>query len=141
MKQLLFLLLAFTLFSCNRQSDLEKSLTNGKWTFFMEESRSASYYIRFYEDGNYECYGIFSNIELIKDNGNKPSQKWKYLPEDKKLIFFGKEFKVTSIEKDSVIHMVKDGTKFSLYNYPNADGSIPFEPSTPSKGAWHCEGG
>ncbi len=139
MKKYLLLLLVLALFSCDRRTDFEKKLIDSKWIFSMEPSNSASYYIRFYEDGNYKCFGVFSNIE--EEIPTKPLQKWGYLPEEEKLIFFGSEFKVTSVQKDTLIYMVKGSTKYSLYNYPNADGSI-VEPLPPlQKGPWRCEGG
>jgi len=135
MKKYLFVLLLLTLFSCNRQTDFEKMLIDGDWTFHMEENRWSTFFIRFYEDGSYKCFDA-SGTDFNGADTRKISQKWEYKSEDNKFIFLGREFKITSSEQN-IIHLTGNNTSFTLVKSMN---TIP-EPEAIEEKSWRCLGG
>ncbi|PZR24428.1 MAG: hypothetical protein DI539_00180 [Flavobacterium psychrophilum] len=125
MKQLLFLLLALALFSCNRQSDLEKKLIASKWvvlegkTLEKEGDKWPSDYYTFHADGEFKSLYMYSDEESTRF-GNDGSvindpMLWSYDADKKILILNGHKCKVLAVESDTVF-LVRDTTHLILYN-------------------------
>ncbi|MHA3787468.1 hypothetical protein ACX0HA_04595 [Flavobacterium hauense] len=141
-RHFLLLLLAIVLFSCNRQSDFEKKLIEGKWVdhegdaLTDEIDKWPSVYLRFYEDGSYMNFHITgSEMPLINDDGSESKEPflWSYDPDEKVLMVNKRKFKVLSIEGDT-IRMVKETSHLMLYNIDKTYPKL-------KKGPGHCLGG
>lgn len=117
MKRLLFLLLVITLISCKKEEDFEKKLTQSKWVYYPDEKFDKDswppFYLKFYEGGS--CKGF--HLSGAEYNVKQSSKRWEYSPEGKKLVVNGHEFKVLSVEGDT-IHMLSKqyNLKVMLYN-------------------------
>ena len=120
MKKYLFVLLLLTLFSCNRQTDFEKKLLKSKWVYYpyykVENKLDIRTYLKFYEDGTAKNLDIDSAEENFNFyEGKKTDDTWEYSQKDKKLIIFGNEFKVLSVEDDTIRLFKKDEYKVLLF--------------------------
>lgn len=125
MKQLLFLLLALILFSCNRQSDLEEKLIKSKWvvlegkTLKKETGNWPNDYYVFDADGVFKSLLMYSDEEntIFNDDGSVRDTPllWNYDANKKILTINGHKCKVLAVESDTVF-LVRDTTHLILYN-------------------------
>lgn len=142
MRKYLLLLLILTLLSCNRQTDFEKKLLEGKWVdhegnvLTDEVDKWPSVYLRFYEDGSYRSFHIIGReTPLINEDGTQSKKPfpWSYESDEKVLIINGHKLKVMSIDGDT-IRMVKDTSCLMFYDITKTQEKL-------KKGPGRCLGG
>ena len=125
MKQLLFLLLALILFSCDRQSDLEEKLIKSKWVVLegknlkKETDNWPNDYYVFEADGVFKSLLMYSDEEntIFNDDGSVRNTPllWNYDANKKILTINGHKCKVLAVDNDA-IRMLRDTSHFTLYN-------------------------
>lgn len=125
MKQLLFLLFAIALFSCNRQSDLEEKLIKSKWVVLEGKTLKKKtdnwpndYYV-FDADGVLKSILMYSDEEntIFNDDGSVRNTPllWNYDAEKKILTINGHKCKVLAVDSNTVF-MVEGTSHLMLYN-------------------------
>lgn len=141
-KYILFLLLALSLFSCNKQSEFEKRLVKSKWVLLDSEDLKGEFdewpsgYCRFLDDGSYKNFDITgSEMPFINNDGSERKEPflWSYDSDEKVLMINNHKLKVLSIEEDT-IRMANDTFRAMLYNIDKTHAKL-------KKGPGRCLGG
>lgn len=136
MKKTILLLSLLVLISCEKRSDIEKMLIDGKWVLFKgstlrnEVDKWPNGYIKFHENGSFKNYTLEDEPEIYEQ---REYLKWEYISSNNKLIIKDHELKILSIEGDT-IHMLRDTVDIMIYDIKKTQAIL-------KKGPGRCLGG